>query len=212
MGIIQSKIEVDGYASKEELLFSYYISELINNGWVEKAEYQPTCFKLSDEKLVHVFEKGRTKNDIKYVKLANDVVYTADWKIIWNKRAEGVFYWVEGGVYEKGFYPYRKARHSSFIPFFAMTNGNAFSFVDVKGSFSSAPGTATFSVKQKWLASMDVYVQKIIISLDNKSLFAKTFTPRQVIIDEVYKKDCKHGKAGESKLKFKPILIEQWTK
>ena len=36
------------YESKEELLFSSYVSELLEGGWLKKASHQPDSFVLSD--------------------------------------------------------------------------------------------------------------------------------------------------------------------
>ena len=47
-------------------------------------------------------------------------------------------------------------------------------------------------------------------------MFNRTFTPVKIIHDEVYKNDYKKNgnivaKAGESKLKYKPIILEQYV-
>ena len=60
--------------------------------------------------------------------------------------------------------------------------------------------------------SKGVFVQKVVVSLCEKSIFYRTFTPRTVVSGEVYKKDYKDKKAGESKLKYKPVLIEHFVK
>ncbi len=83
--------------------------------------------------------------------------------------------------------------------------------MDVKGGTGSFFGknnnsAITFSTNQKWVYSkFGVYVQKIAITLDDKGLFARTFTPRQVVIDEKYKTN-RIGKweIGDSKLKYIP--------
>jgi hypothetical protein len=52
--------------------------------------------------------------------------------------------------------------------------------------------------------------------LTPKGLFNRSFTPRTVITDEVYKRDYKRGdvnkKAGDSKLRFEPRLLQHWVK
>lgn len=69
-----------------------------------------------------------------------------------------------------------------------------------------------FPIIQKWLMSKGTFVQKVVVTLDEKGIFSRSFTPRSVIANEVYKKNCKFGKEGDSKLKYEPKLIEQWTK
>ena len=202
------------FQSNEEKWFSYYISELKNAGYIKEAVYQPEPFELSPDLFAHVFERGKKENKFVEIKLTREAVYTADWLIEWDRIALGVVAWHCGGVYDKGFFPYRKAHKDKFIPFFAFTLDNKLvSYVDVKGTFSGAHGLSKFSLQQKWLLNVyEIFVQKIVVSLDEKGIFARTFTPRQVIIDEVYKKDSKFGKKGQSKLKYEPLLFEKWKK
>ena len=203
------------YASVEEKRFSYYCNELIDGGWLLNATYQPKPFLLTEDAKVHVFVRKKNTNEITYVKLLNGSEYTADWELLWSPKADGIFTWREGGVYNKGFYPYSKLHHENFIPFFSVGNRT---FVDVKGSFVGASNSSaiTFPVKQKMLMQQGIFVQKVVLSLDDKGLFYRSFTPRNVIRDEVYQRDYKKGdityKAGESKLKFTPQLIEKFVK
>ena len=85
-------------------------------------------------------------------------------------------------------------------------------WVDVKGTFSGAHGLAKFSIIQKWLLTNGTFIQKVVVSLDEKSIFAKTFTPRTIVSQEVYKKDCRYGKEGDSKLKYEPRLLEHYLR
>ena len=208
------------YESKEELLFSSYVSELLEGGWLKKATYQPSSFVLSQDKFVFAYVKKKNTNELVDVKLTRGSVYTADWKLVWDKKSKGVFTWVEGGSYNIGFYPYRKARASSFIPFYATTIDHELtSYVDIKGTFPYAPGLATFSAQQKWLMSRETFIQKIVVSLDIKGIFAKTFFPRSVVAGEIYKTDredkIKGGykwRKGDSKIKVEIRLIEHFIK
>lgn len=199
------------YDSTEEKWFSFYVSELLEHGWLSAAQYQPDSITLVEDHYVHAYISKKNTNELKRVKLLAGMSFTPDWKLYWNDEADGVFFWTEGGVYQKGFFPYSKKYHNNHVPFFASGN---ISLIDIKGTFIGKSNTSaiTFPVKQKCLLRDGIFVQKIVVSLDEKSIFAKSFTPRQVIIDEVYVKDCKHGKTGDSKLKYKPTLIEHWTK
>ena len=206
------------YASKEELLFSYYVNELLVGGWLKKATYQPESFTLSKEQCVDVFIKKKNHNESKQIKILNKHSYTADWELIWNKKASGIFYWLDGGVYDQGVFPYSKPRKDKFIPFMAQNGDEGLtSYIDVKGEFVSQSNSSgiTFPLNQKWIYNvLDLFIQKIVVSLSEKSIFARTFTPRTIITSEVYKKDYKKGnkKAGDSKLKYTPILLEHWVK
>jgi len=199
------------YDSREEILFSYYVTELLEHGWLEHAEYQPASFVLSEDHLVHAYEQKKDKNVPVNVKLARGHKYTADWKLAWSKKADGVFFWHTGGVYKSGFYPYRKARAGNHVPFYATSRQT---YVDIKGGFIGRNNTSaiTFPINQKMLLTEGVFVQKVVVSLDQKSIFHKTFTPRRVVYEEIYKVDGKHGKKGHTKLKYEPKLLEQWLR
>ena len=53
-----------------------------------------------------------------------------------------------------------------------------------------------------------IYVQKIVPD----TLFQKTFTPDKVILNEVYKVNCRNGKKGGSKLDYLPKSLKQYLK
>lgn len=203
------------YASVEEKRFSYYVNELLDGGWLLNATYQPSSFLLTEDVKVHAFVHKKNSNEMVYVKLLNGSEYTCDWELLWSPKADGVFTWREGGVYNKGFFPYSKKYPNCFIPFYSV---GGVSYIDVKGNFAAQGNSSaiTFPVKQKMLMQKGIFVQKVVLSLDDKSLFANTFTPRDVIRDEVYSKDYKKGgvvhEAGTSKLKFTPVLIEDFVK
>lgn len=205
----------DEFASKEERLFSYYISELILGGWLKKAVYQPESFLLTEDKFVFAYEKKKDKNVPVNIKLTRGAKYTADWLLEWDRKSDGIFYWREGGKYKAGFYPYRKARAGNHVPFFATAiDHNITSYIDVKGGFTGRNNSSgvTFSNNQKWMMDKGIFIQKVVVTLDEKSVFYKTFTPAQVVIQEIYQKNCKHGEKGDTKLKFEPKLIEHFVK
>ena len=211
----------DEFASKEERLFSYYISELILGGWVKEAIYQPMSFVLSEDKTVDVFIKKKNHNDHKAIKLLNKHHYKPDWKIIWGKKAEGIFYWISGGIYNQGVFPYSKTRRDCFVPFKAsIFEGEVFSYVDIKGETVGRNNSSgiTFPLNAKWMLQQhDLFVQKIVVSLTEKGLFYRTFFPRRTVIEEVYKRDYTRngeliGKKGDSKIKVDIILMEKFIK
>jgi hypothetical protein len=204
------------YDSKEELMMSYYITELLDGGWLNKATYHPESFVLSEKVEVPVFIRKKDFNEPKNIKILNEHKYTCDWELEWNKKSEGIFYFLSGGVYDNGVHPYSKPRKNNFVPFMAHAKEDSISsYIDVKGGFAGRNNTSgiTFPVNQKWtMKALDVYVQKVVITLDKKGLFYKTFFPRNVIISEVYKKDYKEFKAGDSKIKCEPQLIQHFIK
>ncbi|ANS04902.1 hypothetical protein [uncultured Mediterranean phage] len=204
------------YDSVEEKWFSFYIQELLNSGWLDKATYHPEAIVMAEDYYVDVFEKRRAHNEPKKVKLARSLSYSADWELVWNPKAEGIFYWKEGGIYVRNFYPYSKARANNFIPFFARMG---VSLIDVKGGFVGRSNTSavSFPVKQKLLLKEGTFVQKVVVDLKEKGIFNKTFFPRSVVSQEVYRKDyVRNGKTlakqGDSKIKVDIKLIETFVR
>lgn len=200
------------FDSKEELLFSYYISELLDKGFLLGAEYQPKSFELSIEATVEALESNKKSETIKSITLMRSHAYRCDWCLKWDDSARGILFWEKGGSYSKNFFPYRKTHAQNFIPFYAENN---ISYIDVKGeaAFNSNNSAITFPVNQKWtLDKFGIFVQKIVVSLSEKGIFARTFTPRSVVVSEVYKVKTKKNDVGDSKLKYEPILLEQWIK
>ena len=198
-------MEVD---SREEQLFLYYIEELKEHGYIAEAVYHPQSYELAPETYVQAFTATKKGNGYKDIPLLKKHVYTADWSILWNPIAKGIFYWEKGGVYKEGFFPYSSRKHDNYIPFYGMK-----SVVDIKGGFVGRNNTSgiTFPLNQKWvMRQYGDLVQKVVVSLDSKGLFYKTFTPRVVIENEVYQTNGKTWTKGESKLKYEPITLDEY--
>lgn len=122
------------FDSKEEYWFSCYLGELKEHGWLVDYKYQPQSFVLSEDHYVHAFEHKKDCNKPIQIKLMRGAEYTADFKLIWSKNARNVFFWGDGNVGKVGFYPFRKAKAGSHVPFYAVTGVDEIvSYIDVKG-------------------------------------------------------------------------------
>lgn len=196
--------------SNEERLFSYYCNELLETGWLDEVVEQPKTFPVFDGAFGFVYNRGNDSIVKQDVKLLKPQSYTPDFKLVWNKKAEGIFYWHDGMACDKNATTYRKANKNVYIPFYKRE-----SWIDTKGSFVGQNNNSgiTFPKNQAlmWIAH-EIFVQKIVVSYDEKSIFFRTFTPRNLIISEVYQKDTKDHKKGDSKLRFSPTLLEQFIK
>lgn len=199
--------------SIEEKWFGYYLDELVEAGYIRKVVYQPESFQLSEDVYLHALSSVNGKvNDVR-VKVLSGHKYTADWRIEWNKKAEGIFYWQSGKTYNGHFAPYSKRYHDEFIPFIVV---NGVTYVDVKGGFvgrSNTSGT-TYPLNVKWtMKDTSELVQKIVVSLDDKGIFYKTFTPSIVVNESVYK-TSKHGKyaIGDSKIKYEVKTLDEYVR
>ena len=156
------------------------------------------------------------------VELLKPKHYTADWLIEWHQDADKKLIWTLLDELNAKPTVNKKDHPENYIPFY---HNDLITVVDVKGGAGSMFGRSntsavTFSTNQKWVYDKHgIYVQKVVITLDAKGLFARTFTPRQVIVDEVYKKDMRDRKkggwkwrAGDSKLKYTPIILEEYLR
>lgn len=149
--IRNENVEVD---SSEEWYFYSWLIECKKLGIVLEYEYQPKEFLLT-EKFKYVPAFGNPKKKEKH--LLADHVYTADFRIVFNK------------LYGEKLSEYFK------IPLEAIdTNGDAVVFVDVKGGFMMHGSDRTFSIHQKIMwDKYKIYVQKIV----PEDLFKKLGTP-----------------------------------
>ena len=143
--IKNESVEVD---SNEEWYFYSWLIECKKLGIVLDYEYQPKEFLLTEK-------FGNPKKKEKH--LLADHVYTADFRIVFNK------------LYGEKLSEYFK------IPLEAIdTNGDAVVFVDVKGGFNRFAGDRNFSIHQKMMwDKYKIYVQKIV----PEDLFKKLGTP-----------------------------------
>lgn len=199
------------YDSKEEVAFSHYVNELIDAGFIEDAFYHPEPFVLSEATHLFVHEDNDKRVKQRNIPILHDHVYTADWKIVWNRRARGIFYWQEGDSVKKGSCPYSSSYPHRFIPFIVC---RGVTFIDIKGDYVAGNNASgiTFPLNQKWLWTKEgLLVQKIIVSNSDKCIFARTFTPKIVAETETYKYDTKgKWKAGDTKLKYEIRSLEQF--
>lgn len=193
---MRQKDDNEGYASKEERFFSYYIAELKEHGFILEAEYQPEPFTLCEESVIPTAGKPFKKFPKK--------VYTADWLLYWSPKARDLFFCDEKSNGKAAF-------------FYAVEHK---SWIDVKGaSFRESPNKSdiTFVERQAWIHQKhDVFVQDVLVSLNPKSVFEKTFVPKRAITEEVYKADRLNPdkqmhRKGESKIRFNFKTIEEFT-
>lgn len=184
------------FASTEERYFSYYVEELKENGYLIASEYQPEPFVLCEESFVETAGKPFKKFPRK--------VYTADWLLYWSPKARDLFFCdIKSNGKTAFFYT---VEHKS--------------WVDVKGmAFRAFPNKSdtTFVDRQSWIHQRHgVFVQDVLVSLNPKSVFELTFTPKRVIEEAVYRRDYLRAdqqfhRMGESKIRFKFKTIEEFT-
>jgi len=204
-----SRIETS-YDSKEEQYFHWWLLELQLAGYVEQISMRLGSYKLNDKVSAKytrskLDKKGVLKTGIEseYV-LIKEKHYTPDFIIQWTEKAKGIFIFQEGDLLV-----------NSNVPFFYADNSKLITYIEVKGSYTKQlTSSITFPDRQvMMLNKYNIYVQKVIpfdVSGKVKSLFQLTFTPSDVVTNEVYKVKTKNNKVGESKLKYPIRTLSQF--
>ena len=186
------------YKNKEELYFSYYLDELIEHKFITNYSYEEETFELLEDVKYAYRKYTQLKTKVKKQTIVKSLLkpctYTPDFVIIADKPLEGFFNIIANN------------------PIFISTD-DLKCYVDVKGLFAGRTNSTqyTFPLKQKWMyQKYGIYTNKVV----PEKLFAKTFTPKKVIEEEVIKRDnIKKGiKKRDSKLKFKVRTIEEYLK
>ena len=109
------------YVSKEELQYSFYLDELVEAGFVEEYLYEPVSIPLSDP-------IGRLRKHS----------YTPDFVVVWNKKAEGLFYG-----------PYLASKPSYLPTGQVLPDNNIVSYIEIKGArdFKNMERLAKINIK-----------------------------------------------------------------
>ena len=174
---------VETYDSNEELHFSWYLEELLENKLISEWNYNKKPLEVTNKQLF-------THNDKEYNLLRN-MEYTYDFDFTWTTKGIELLCAVRG---EKSKKKYKD------LPFKIIGNK---SYIDVKGVYThrNRVTDVTFPVKQKIIyALFDIYVQKII-PIDLMNL---TFYPNKYVKHMEYK-----NKIG-SKIKTTIVEIKEW--
>lgn len=183
--------EEEGYHSKEEWYFSWYLDELQAAGLISHYEKNERAYPLSEETVLTYYSKSvidrKTKQPVeKPTPLLKGHVYTPDFL-----------------VYPTGpsklFHPLDYLRYSLYS-----VQGRSCIYYDdkgciieTKGDFDSNNMTRLFGLNQKWFYQMHGrYVQLLKIP----QLFEKTFTPVRYLRTDTQVKF--------RKLKYKPKLLD----
>ena len=124
-------------------------------------------------------------------RLIREHSYTPDFRIIWAKKANGVFY---ASIYGQAYL--------ISTPF--ITTAANVGFVEIKPAFSRFNSQREFSINQKWLYQRyGTFCQKIIIANKKNSLFDTTFTPAKYLLTEKTKK--------LRKLNYRPRTLSEYA-
>lgn len=176
-------------ATKEEYYIGHYLNELKVKGFVKEIIFQPESFILFEGLSKKFYKNKQLKKEIKRVYskkqyLINPHVYTADFKVIWEKGFENrlLHIWQQ--------------RNPLNTDLFFISNGkNNISYLEVKPSYDQNGKTQMFRsyVQPQIWEKYGIYVQ-IIKPLE---LFKNTFIPEFILEDFYYKIGKKKGNKKE---------------
>jgi ribosomal protein S8 len=168
------------FDSTEELMFSHYLDELYEAGYIESWEHHPESFILCPPVFYECDKQLKTKTKVLVKKFMAKHGYTADFKIIWN------FDTLDSRIdLKKSLFVANTKRNTAYYSII-----DYYSIIEVKPAFSLFNSQREFAINQKWLYdSHRIYAQKIIpINKKKTGLFQISFCPKKFLYTEKTKK------------------------
>ena len=166
------------FDSDEEKYMSWYLDELKKAGYINSFIFHPEAYVLSDS-FFYEYDKCLKikKKKIIVQEFVEEHIYSADFLVIWNECARGIF-----------FNTFDDRINVKKIPFVANNNDAPYSVIEVKADFSKYNMIRVFSLNQRWVMQrFGVYVQKAIVS-NKTGIFKTTFTPNKFLLcDKIVK-------------------------
>lgn len=178
------KVELD---SKEELYFSWWLEELVENNFVEQFT-KASSYTLFKGITNTYFKKLVTKSKVVEETLLQNHVYTPDFEIHWTDNAKDLFFSLQG--------------EKIIAPFIANVNifRKAESIVECKPSYDFKNMTRLSVINIKWMADKyGIIVNKIQV----EKLFKNTFTPKRYLLTD---------KGNQNRIinKWSPITLNEY--
>jgi hypothetical protein len=183
----------------EEVYFIYWTCELMIAGLIEDISL-PETIKIIPKEVFYYKDPKARKNTIKPRHLLHDLEYTADFEIEVSLRF----------LHLCCVHTSMKELPKQYL-FYNLLSDLTIS-IEVKPDKMTVRNQNTsdilFPVKQKMIYHL---FGKFINKVKIPSLFKDTFTPQQYLLDQIYKVNCKGGKKGTSKIKYKPVRnCDEW--
>ena len=187
------------FKSDGEWHFSWYLDDLMDEGYIDDWEYETEVFDLSQP--VKIPWKKQMKTMVKDMEMPflRECTYNPDFKIYWNEKAKGVFYYnIEEEITDP-----------KTLPYFASQKD--ISRIEIKPNFDFQNKTQQAVIKIKWLMQLGTFVQLVVpvpkVSKGGKlnpsnALFNNTFIPRRYVYTD--------KKFVSRVIKFKHITLKQW--
>ena len=197
-----------------ELYFEWWLVEMQSLGYINNFVREPETQTVMEAGEYGRYKRFKTKEkEVEQFNLFPKITYTYDYKIIWNKSAEFLFYEeiMEQSIFLFSKPPFIASREASLI------EGDEYivSYVDVKptnsvqqrgGKVSSA---ISFPLKQRMLWERDrTYINKVVPmpmagTGYNSALFVKTFVPQRYLLTD--------GGKMRRKIKYKTTSLKEFV-
>lgn len=187
------------FKSDDEFYFHWYLCELMDLGYIDSWGYEVETFELSEPIKISYIQHLKTKSVEKESPFLGKCTYSPDFKINWNKKAEGILYYNISHINPP----------PSDRPYFAAQDD--ISRIEIKPSHDFQNKTQQAVIKIKWLYQLGTYVQLVIprpkVSRSGKAspkdaLFNSTFVPKRFLLTD---KDMK-----ERKIRFEHKTFDEW--
>ena len=186
--VTYKNIEFD---SNEEMYFYWWCEELMNHGYIETVVTHPRPVQLSlPVEVTHIKPMKKVADKVLTHKLLNGHQYTFDALIQFTKKGYDMFCI---DLLKEG--PYSKSDFSKLV------SRDAVCSVEVKPLFDQNNMTRLAIINQKWTYETTGRFVNIVIP---EKLFAKTFTPKRYLTNNILK--------TKRKIKFKTRSLEEFVK
>lgn len=166
----------EDFDSNEEMYFYWWAKELQDEGYIKSIEAQPKPFDLSDSLVTSYYMQMKTKGKTVPEEILKGHIYTTDFKIVWNDKANGIFTTALHGDTRK-----KKGSSLQFIISHIDLDGSLYSHVEIKPIFDRNNMTRLVKINQKWV--WDKYKEYVNIIIPIKH-FNKTFTPNRFLLTD----------------------------
>lgn len=159
------------FASDEEWYISWWVEDLIKDGYIKSVEYQPKSFELHDGLYnSHIIPMKRVEDKVEVQAILQPHIYTCDVRVVWTDKAEELFYWHVGlyGVKKTKFQFHAGLEHDGMVTYF-----------EVKAEFDKMNMNRLAGINIKWVQQKYNVVVEMI---KPNTLFKNTFTPDRFLL------------------------------
>jgi hypothetical protein len=202
-------IEYDEHKFKSplELYFYFYVKELEEYGFLTNISYETSTFELTKPYSRDYLQQGKKKLMTKSEHIFQKSSITSDFTFDFLPKAEGIFYIGNNPIncLAKEI-PFRLADEDG-IDLQCLVEVKSIQMRSSTSSNVSWPYKAKFCLREhnKLIYKIQPYSPQ-----GRNCLFEKTFTPKNVLKLEVYKKNCKFGGKGDSKIKYQTRTLGEF--